>query len=118
MTRFVATVIAALLALSPVPVSGTSKVAGAHDCCADQMATAPCDRTVQALPCCGTPVPAPVAMTGGVVSLGAPRVTCQWGLGMERPPESAAQVSAAAAHGRRQAASPPPPYLLHRVLRI
>jgi hypothetical protein len=117
-TRFVATLLAALLALTSTPVSGAQTVAGVHDCCDTQMATAPCDRTIQALPCCGTQVPAPTAVAASAVNLTAPRVTPLWGLGGERPPDSAAPVAAAAAHVRWLAATPPPPYLLNRVLRI
>jgi hypothetical protein len=117
-TRMVATLLVALLAVASTPVSGVAMTAGPHDCCDSRMAMVPCERTIQALPCCGTPVPAPSAVAAGQVTVAAPRVTPSWGLGAERPPDSAAPVEAAAAYVRWLARTPPPPYLLHRVLRI
>jgi hypothetical protein len=109
----------AVLALFSTPDFGVpTKMAGPHDCCDTRRVTAPCDRAVQARPCCGTVVPAPAAVMAGQASVTAPRATPLWGLEAERPPDSAVPVEAAAAYVRWLAGTPPPPYLLHRVLRI
>ena len=85
-TRVLATLVAGLLALSPAPRSGMERRAGAHERCGTPTATAPCDCSMQALPCCGTAVPAPTAIAARAAGVAAPRVTASSGLGSNDRP--------------------------------